>query len=202
MIKEINRCNAFHCKYLVLHPGAYLDFGLEKGLNQVIKGLNEIFDIDKSGVIVCLETMSGKGSEIGCKFSELSYIIKNIDKKERIGICFDTCHVNDAGYDLSNYNQVFDEFDKAIGLNYLKVIHLNDSKNIVNSHKDRHENIGFGTIGFDILNKIANDDRFKEIPKILETPWIYGESPYKKEIEMLKNKRFNPNLKNDFQNQK
>mgnify|MGYP003311517843 CR=1 FL=1 len=200
-IRLMNRCNL---KYMVLHPGAYTKATLEEGLNQIIKGVNKILDNTKeTGVVILLETMAGKGTECGKTFEEIAYIINNIVDKTRIGVCLDTCHIHDAGYDLVNeYEQVIKEFDDIVGLNYIKAIHVNDSKNIRGSHKDRHENIGFGYIGFQTLTKVIYDERFKDIPKILETPYIpsikYSKEsypPYKEEIEMIKTKKHNNELK-------
>lgn len=198
LLSEINRTNAFHVKYIVLHPGLHVNNGVEVGLNSIVESLNDVFSKDNSDVIVCLETMAGKGSELGKTFEELAYIIKNVDKNEKLGVCLDTCHINDAGYDINDVEGVLNEFDRIIGLSRLKVVHLNDSKNIKGSHKDRHENIGFGTIGFETLRRWATNKRLKDIPKILETPYIEEKAPYKEEIKMLKSGVFNPNLKEDL----
>jgi len=198
LLSEINRTNAFHVKYIVLHPGLHVNNGVEVGLNSIVESLNDVFSKDNSDVIVCLETMAGKGSELGKTFKELAYIIKNVDKNEKLGVCLDTCHINDAGYDINDVDGVLNEFDRIIGLSRLKVVHLNDSKNIKGSHKDRHENIGFGTIGFETLRRWATNERLKDIPKILETPYIEEKAPYKEEIKMLKSGVFNPNLKEDL----
>lgn len=202
LIDEIKKIEACGMKYMVLHPGAYIKATLEQGLNQIIKGVNQILAKTNS-VTILLETMAGKGTECGRTFDEIAYIINNVFDKTRIGVCLDTCHIHDAGYDLVNdYEGVMREFDEKIGLEYLKTIHVNDSKNVRGAHKDRHENIGFGYIGFDTLLKVIYDERFKDIPKILETPYIPSvkdkdESypPYKEEIEMIKNKIFDQNLK-------
>lgn len=190
--EELKRCEQLQMKYLVLHPGSHVGLGTEKAIENIANGLNEV--LKDSTVTILLETMAGKGTEIGRNFQELKSIIDKINKKEQIGICMDTCHLNDAGYDLSSFDKVLDEFDQKIGIKYLKCIHINDSKNKISSHKDRHENLGYGTIGFDQLLKIIYHDKLKDIPKILETPFIEGYPPYKKEIEMIKNKTFNPNL--------
>ena len=205
LVDEIKKIEACGMKYMVLHPGAYVKATLEQGLNQIIKGINQIL-VRTSNVTILLETMAGKGTECGRTFEEIAYIIDNVLDKSRIGVCLDTCHIHDAGYDLVNdYEGVIKEFDEKIGLEYLKAIHVNDSKNIRGAHKDRHENIGFGYIGFDTLLKVIYDERFKDIPKILETPYIpsvidKNESypPYKEEIEMIKSKIFNPNLKEEI----
>jgi len=186
LLNELKRTYAFGCKLLVLHPGLHVGEGVEKGIKQIVKGLDEVLSIDGTDVIVCLETMAGKGSEIGKNFEEIAKIINNSRFKNRLGVCLDTCHINDAGYDVEDIDDILSEFDKEIGLNKLMVIHLNDSKNNRGSHKDRHENIGKGTIGLKILQKYVFDKRLKDIPKILETPYINGEPPYKDEIKLLK----------------
>ena len=142
--------------------------------------------------------MAGKGTEVGKSFEELAYIIEHIEDKSRIGVCMDTCHINDAGYDVSEIDKVLDEFDKVIGLKYLKCVHVNDSKNEREAHKDRHENIGYGYLGFDNIISIIYNDRLNGIPMILETPYVDKEyPPYKQEIRMIKEKKFNENLLED-----
>ncbi len=136
-------------------------------------------------VVICLETMAGKGSEIGYQFEQLAEILSKLNQKENYGVCLDTCHISDAGYDVSDFDAVLDEFDHIIGLKHLHVIHLNDSKNPRGARKDRHENIGKGTIGLETLKAIANNPRVSHIPKILETPYIDGKPPYKEEIQLL-----------------
>ena len=131
-------------------------------------------------------------------FEELKAIIDKIKHQDKIGVCIDTCHLNDAGYDISNFEKLLEEFDKVIGIDKIHCVHVNDSKNEKNSHKDRHENIGFGTIGFDSLLKVIYHEKLKDIPKILETPYIDGDfPPYKQEIEMIINQKFNQNLKEE-----
>ena len=194
---EMDRCKELGIKYMVLHPGSSV--GLERGyaINNIIKGINLILDGDFD-TIICLETMAGKGTEVGCNFEEIRTIIDGVSRKENIGVCMDTCHIHDAGYDLSDIDGVLDEFDRVIGLFYLKVIHVNDSKNERGARKDRHENIGFGYIGFDNILSVIYNKRLEGIPMILETPYIDREyPPYKEEIEMIRSKRFNSNLKND-----
>ena len=199
--QEVIRCEELGMTKLVLHPGASVGLERSHAIANIIKGLNIILD-DNHNVIICLETMAGKGTEVGKSFEELKFIIDNIKNKSKIGVCLDTCHINDAGYDLNNFDKVLDEFDKVIGLDYLKCIHVNDSKNTIGSHKDRHENIGLGTIGFDNLINIIYNKRIENLPKILETPYVDDiESdkkrvypPYKFEIEMIKNKTNNPKL--------
>lgn len=192
--KEIIRTAAMKSRILVLHPGSHVNAGAEAGIAQIINGLNTVLDQNDDDVYIALETMAGKGSEIGRTFEELKQIYDGVNKRERLRVCFDTCHVNDAGYDIVNhYEEVFDEFDKVIGLDQIAVFHVNDSMNVLGAHKDRHANIGEGTIGYDTLHRLVHDERFDNIPKILETPWKCEEGsakktipPYKKEIEWLK----------------
>lgn len=191
---ELNRAVSFNVNKVVLHPGSSKGLGFEKGKIALCNAINSVFATFKGNVTICLETMAGKGNEIGINFKEMSELIKGIDDQSRIGVCLDTCHINDAGYDLSDFDKILDEFDSLIGLDKLKVIHLNDSLNPINSHKDRHANIGMGTIGFEKLEKIASNPRIKSIPKILETPYVNKVPPYKKEIEMLRNGVFEPDF--------
>ena len=187
---EIIRTNAIGCKYLVLHPGNAVDCDIDTGINNIANSINEILDsLSDNSVVICLETMSGKGTEVGRNFDQLAKIISLINKKENIGVCLDTCHINDAGYDLTQFDSILDEFDQKIGLDYLHVIHLNDSNNQMNSHKDRHANIGNGTIGFDLLCAIAHNKRIESIPKILETPWYDNHALYAMEIQALRTKK-------------
>lgn len=189
--QEIKRVEEIGAKYIVLHPGAHVGAGEEAGLDQIIKGLDMVLTNDQTPII-CLETMAGKGSELGTSFEQLAYIINNVKLPDKLGVCLDTCHINDAGYDETDFDKILDEFDKIIGLDKLKVIHVNDSKNPRASHKDRHANIGYGTIGFDKLIKIIYNPRIKDLCKILETPFVNDrkDSPYKQEIAMIKNKKF------------
>ena len=194
--KEIRRTAAMRSKILVLHPGSALDAGADAGIAQAVKGLNMVLDRNEDEVYIALETMAGKGSEIGRTFEELKMIYDGVHKKERLRVCFDTCHVNDAGYDIvHDYEGVFQKFDEVIGLDQIAVFHINDSWNPLGAHKDRHANIGAGTIGFETLHRIVHDPRFIKIPKILETPWLCAEGetkktipPYKEEIERLREK--------------
>ena len=191
--KEIKRTSAMRSRILVLHPGSHVGEGAEVGIAQVIKGLNQVLDNNEDDVFIALETMAGKGSELGVTFEELKMIYDGVHKKDRLRVCFDTCHVNDAGYDLvGDYEGVIQQFDQVIGMDQIAVIHINDSMNPCGAHKDRHANIGEGYIGKDVLKGIVHDDRFAEIPKILETPWLCEEGsakktlpPYKEEIAML-----------------
>ena len=189
---EVQRTAAMKSQILILHPGAHVGAGVEAGTAQIIKGLNEVL-AESDGCYIALETMAGKGSEIGRTFEEIRAIYDGVHKKERLRVCFDTCHVNDAGYDLvHDYDGVFETFDKVIGLDQIAVFHINDSLNPLGAHKDRHANIGKGTIGFEPLYRLVHDPRFVEIPKILETPWLCAEGetkktipPYKEEIAQL-----------------
>ena len=199
--QEVMRCEQLGITKLVLHPGSSVGLERNHAIANIVKGLNIVLD-DNHNVTICLETMAGKGTEVGVSFEELKTIIDGIKNKPRIGICLDTCHINDAGYDVSNFNSVLDKFDEVIGLDYLQCIHINDSKNICGSHKDRHANIGFGTIGFDNLINVIYNKRIERIPKILETPYV-GESdddknrlypPFMFEIEMIRNKKFDDRL--------
>lgn len=191
--KEIRRTAAMRSHILVLHPGSALDAGAEAGIAQTVRGLNMVLDENEDEVFIALETMAGKGSEIGRTFEEIKEIYDGVNKKERLRVCFDTCHVNDAGYDLvHDYDGVFKHFDQVIGLDQIAVFHINDSLNPLGAHKDRHANIGQGTIGFETLHRLVHDPRFMEIPKILETPWLCAEGetkktipPYKEEIQQL-----------------
>lgn len=192
---EIERTAALGVKQIVLHPGAHVGAGVDTGIARIVEGLNEVLE-DNHDVQIALETMAGKGTEIGRSFEELARIIDGVTNNERLSITFDTCHVHDAGYDIVNdLDGVLTEFDKIIGLDRLKVLHINDSKNERGAGKDRHENIGFGHIGFDPLAEIIHLKEFRHIPKILETPYV-GEdkknkkAPYAIEIDMLLNREF------------
>lgn len=187
---EIKRTAGFGCKTLVLHPGSHVNTGIDNGLKSIIRALNEVLDKDDTDVKIALETMAGKGSEMGTSFEQMKQIIDGVHKSERVGVCLDTCHINDNGYDLDDFDKILDEFDNILGLDKLLVIHVNDSKNEMNSHKDRHENLGYGTIGFDKLNKIVHNPRISNVPFELETPYYNELPPYKKEIEMLRNSKF------------
>lgn len=182
--KEIERTRAIGARYIVLHPGSYTTADLNTGIKAAIQHLNEV-DVPDN-ITICLETMAGKGAEIGYQFEQLAEVLEGLHQSDRYGICLDTCHINDAGYAVTDFDAVLDEFDHIIGLNRLHVIHLNDSKNPLGSHKDRHANIGQGTIGFDTLEKIACNRRCALIPKILETPYIDKKPPYKEEIAALR----------------
>lgn len=192
--QEIFRCSELGIKYIVLHPGSAVGLDRKVALDNIGRALNLILE-EKSDVIILLETMAGKGSECGCTLEELQYILDNLNSN-KIGICLDTCHLNDAGYDMSKFDEFLDLFDKIIGIDKIHCVHLNDSKNPLGSRKDRHENIGFGHIGFDALLNVCCNNRLFNVPKILETPWVNREYPlYKEEIEMLRSAKFNDKLK-------
>ena len=199
---EIERTAAMGSTTLVLHPGSHVGAGVEAGTAQIIKGLNEVL-IKDTKVNIALETMAGKGSEIGRNFEEIAKIYDGVTYSDKLRVCFDTCHTNDAGYDLVNsFDSVMEEFDRYIGKDQIAVFHINDSKNERGAQKDRHENFGFGNIGFDALLAIVNHPDFTEVPKILETPYIplpddkkKSFAPYKWEIEMIKKGEFDPEMK-------
>ncbi|MBO4485439.1 MAG: deoxyribonuclease IV [Lachnospiraceae bacterium] len=198
--KEIERAEAMGSDILVLHPGAHVGAGEDAGIASIVKGLNEVLT-PECKVHIALETMAGKGSEIGSKFEELARIYDGVQWNDKLRICLDTCHLNDSGFDVkSDFEGVLKQFERYFPLNQIACIHLNDSKNEQGAAKDRHENIGFGTIGFDALYGVTRISEFENTPIILETPYreIGGSAdkmaPYKLEIAMLKDGRFNPNL--------
>ena len=199
--EELERCSLLGIHKLVLHPGSHVGLGVDAAISNIAKGLNMI--LGTYDVCILLETMAGKGTEVGCTIEEIKRIIDLVDDKEHIGVCLDTCHLNDAGYDMRDFDNFLDDFDRLIGISNIGCVHINDSKNVLGAHKDRHENIGFGTIGFDTLLSIIYNKRLLDIPKILETPYIDKEyAPYKYEIKMIRDKVFNPNLLNDIKEQK
>ena len=191
--QECNRCADLFVKKLVLHPGSHVGCGNDVGINNIINALNEV--LKESDTTILLETMAGKGTEVGKTLEEIKQIIDGVIYKDKIGRCLDTCHLSDAGYDVSKFDEILDILESYNLLDKVLCIHINDSKNIRGSHKDRHENIGYGTLGFDNLINIIYNKRLEQIPKILETPYINDFPPYKEEIDMIKNKKFNPNLK-------
>ncbi len=204
--QEIKRAESLGIDKIVLHPGSHVGVGEEKGLENISKGLDLVLD-KKEGPIICLETMAGKGTELGKTFEELNTIIKNVKNNQRLMVCLDTCHLNDAGYDVTKFDELLDEFEKIIGIEKIGCIHINDSKNEKGAHKDRHENIGIGTIGFENLINIIYNERLKKVPKILETPYISIDGgkdrtypPYKFEIEMIRNKKFNEKFLESIRN--
>jgi len=201
--EEIKRTISLGVSLLVLHPGSHVGVGVDLGIQNIVDALNATLENDMN-IKICIETMAGKGSEIGSNFNEIKRIIDGVNLKEKMAVCLDTCHINDAGYDLNDFDKILSDFDKIIGLNYLKVVHVNDSKNSIGARKDRHENIGFGTIGFDNLINVIYHEKLKDVPKILETPYVdcNGKKfpPYKFEIEMIRNKKMNSDLINTINN--
>ena len=204
--QEIKRVEEFGVTKLVLHPGSHVGAGIEEGIKNIISVLNETLDAS-TNVDVCLETMAGKGSELGTSFEQLKQIIDGVKYNDKLKVCLDTCHISDAGYDLNDFDQVLNEFDSIIGLQKLACIHVNDSKNIKGSHKDRHENIGLGTIGFSNLLNVIYNEKLVNIPKILETPYVTdidtnkrAYPPFKFEINMIKEKKMNYDLVEDVRN--
>lgn len=190
---ELKRCSQLGIKNVVLHPGSHVGIGIDAGISNIARGLNMI--LGEVDVRILLETMAGKGSEVGSKLEEIKRIIDSVEDKRHIGVCIDTCHLSDAGYDLRDFDSFLDKFDEVIGIENIGCVHVNDSKNDLGSHKDRHENIGFGKIGFDTLMGVIYNKRLENIPKILETPYVDREyPPYKFEIEMIKNKKFDEEL--------
>ena len=195
--KEIERTEALGATQIVLHPGAHVGAGADVGIKRIIEGLNTVLTVD-SPVQIALETMAGKGSECGRTFEELAQIFDGVHRNDRLSVCFDTCHTHDAGYDIVNdLDGVLAEFEHYIGLKNIKVLHINDSKNERGAHKDRHENIGFGHIGFEALHRVVHHEAFETVPKILETPWVgldkkTSKAPYLYEIEMLRTGIFKP----------
>ncbi|NRG33616.1 deoxyribonuclease IV [Niallia circulans] len=196
---EIERTEALGAKQIVLHPGAHVGAGADVGIKKIIEGLNEVLTGNEN-LQIALETMAGKGSECGRTFEELAMIMEGVTHNDKLSVCFDTCHTHDAGYNIvEDFDGVLEEFNRIVGIDKLKVLHINDSKNIVGARKDRHENIGYGQIGFNPLMKIVHHPELADVPKILETPYVgidktNKKAPYKYEIEMIKNKTFNENL--------
>lgn len=198
---EVERTKAMGSETLVLHPGSHVGAGVEAGIDRIIEGLNQVM-YRNMPVFITLETMAGKGSEIGREFEELQRIYQGVKYPEYLRVCFDTCHVSDSGMDIkSDFDQVIEQFDRSIGKDQIAVFHINDSKNLMGAGKDRHENLGFGEIGFEALNTIVHHEDFKTVPKILETPYVKDEDgkksypPYRYEIEMLRKQEFDPQLK-------
>ena len=202
LAKEIERTVSCRSHILILHPGTHVGAGAEAGIAQIVKGLNEVLTAD-TDCCIALETMAGKGSEIGRTFEELARIYEGVNYNDKLRVCFDTCHTSDSGYDIvGHFDDVIDEFDRIIGKDQIAVFHINDSKNPRGAQKDRHENLGFGNLGFDALNYIVHHPDFENVPKILETPWIPSKAnpkksyaPYKYEIEMLRSGKFDPDMK-------
>ena len=194
--QEIERVERLGLTKLVIHPGSHVGLGREEGIKNIIKVLNKAVD-EKQNVSICLEYMAGKGTEIGSNIEDLKEIIDGVSNPEKYGVCLDTCHLNDSGFDVSNFDILLDQIDKSIGLSKLCAIHINDSKNNIGDKKDRHANLGDGTIGFETLLNIVYNPRLKKVPKILETPYIEDNPPYKYEIAMLRCKKMNKSLAED-----
>lgn len=203
--EEVKRVYALGVEMLVLHPGSFVNLDLETGIKNIINALNEVITPNQE-VKICLETMAGKGSEVCFKLEHIKRIIDGVLYPEKIMVCLDTCHLNDAGYDMNKFDDFLNDFDKLIGIDKIACVHVNDSKNELGSHKDRHENLGYGTIGFEALLNVIYNERLKLVPKILETPYVSKTNedkekvyaPYKFEIEAIKNKEFNSNLYDDI----
>lgn len=196
---EIKRITEMGVNYIVVHPGNALKLDREEALSNIALALNYIIDEDTKPMIL-LETMAGKGSECGINIYELKSILDKVNLKDKVGICLDTCHLNDSGVDIAKFDEYLSVFDSEIGLDKVKCVHVNDSKNVIGSKKDRHANIGFGTIGFDNLLNVIYNPKLKDVPKILETPYIGEFPPYKFEIDMIESKKFNPSLESDVEN--
>lgn len=198
---ELERASACKSNTLILHPGAHVGAGTDAGIEQIAKGINEVLTKDTT-CNIALETMAGKGTEIGRTFEELAQIYDKVVYNNKLRVCFDTCHTNDSGYDIVNdFDGVIEKFDKLIGKDQIAVFHINDSKNVLGAKKDRHANLGFGEIGFDAISYIVHHKDFEEIPKILETPYIPSPTkakksyaPYRYEIEMLRSNAFQTNI--------
>ena len=199
---ELERTEAMGSRIMILHPGSHVGAGVDAGINQIVKGINNVLTKD-SKACIALETMAGKGSEIGRNFEELARIYDGVVYNDKLRVCFDTCHTSDSGYDIiHHFDDVIEEFDRIIGKDQIAVFHINDSKNVPGAAKDRHENIGFGHIGFEAINYIVHHADFRDVPKILETPYIpsvenpkKSYAPYKYEIEMLRAGKFDPDMK-------
>lgn len=202
--EEIKRVESLGVERLVLHPGSYVSLDIDTGINNIINALNEVID-ENTNVKICLETMAGKGTETCFKLEHIKRIIDGVKHNDKLMVCLDTCHLNDAGYDMKEFDKFLDKFDKIIGINKIGCVHINDSKNELGARKDRHENIGYGTIGFDALINVIYNKRIENISKILETPYVSIEenskdrtyAPYKFEIESIRNKQFNNSLYED-----
>ena len=193
--KEIERVKQLHATVLVLHPGSHVKAGEEEGLKKIVEGVDLAME-QVGNVQIAIETMAGKGSEIGYDFKQICYLMDHAKYGDKLRVCMDTCHIHDAGYDLSDFDKILDDFDSIIGLDRLVCMHINDSKNVQGAKKDRHANIGFGEIGFDKLNAIVHNERVKDVVKILETPYVEGNPPYKYEIAMLKKGVFDKDIMN------
>lgn len=202
--EEVKRVEKFGVEKLVLHPGSYTTQNIDTGINNIINALNEVITPNQK-VKICLETMAGKGTEVCFKLEHIKRILDGVKLCDKLMVCLDTCHLNDAGYDMKKFDEFLKEFDNVIGIEKIGCVHVNDSKNPIGAHKDRHENLGYGTIGFDSLINIIYNEKLQNVPKILETPYVCKEggkdrsyAPYKFEIEEIRNKKFNNNLYKDI----
>lgn len=184
--EEIERAIAIGATCIILHPGNFLKLDRFEALDNIIISLNKVIT-EEMPIRIALETMSGKGTELGTTIEEIKYIMDHVTLNEKLSICIDTCHIHDYGYDINEY---IDTTINVFGADKIDAIHINDSKNEKGAKKDRHENIGYGYIGFDQLLEVIYDERLVNVPKFLETPFVDKEAPYKKEIEMIKNKIF------------
>ena len=194
LANELNRCKKLGLNKIVLHPGSATTCTKEDAIKNIIDGINYVYN-KTTDTMILLEFMAGKGTEVGTSIDELKRIIEGINDKDRIGVCLDTCHMNDSGVDISKFDEFLDEFDNKIGISKIKCVHANDSLNDLGSHKDRHANIGYGTIGFNNILNVVYNKKLNNIPFILETPYVNRNTndsyaPYKYEIESIRNKEF------------
>lgn len=194
LANELNRCKKLGLNKIVLHPGSATTCTKEDAIKNIIDGINYVYN-KTTDTMILLEFMAGKGTEVGTSIDELKCIIDGINDKDRIGVCLDTCHMNDSGVDISKFDEFLDEFDNKIGISKIKCVHVNDSLNDLGSHKDRHANIGYGTIGFNNILNVVYNKKLNNIPFILETPYVNRNTndsyaPYKYEIESIRNKEF------------
>lgn len=194
LANELDRCKKLGLNKIVLHPGSATTCTKEDAIKNIIDGINYVYN-KTTDTMILLEFMAGKGTEVGTSIDELKRIIEGINDKDRIGVCLDTCHMNDSGVDISKFDEFLDEFDNKIGISKIKCVHVNDSLNDLGSHKDRHANIGYGTIGFDNIINVVYCDKLNNIPFILETPYVNRNTndsyaPYKYEIENIRNRKF------------
>lgn len=194
LANELNRCKKLGLNKIVLHPGSATTCTKEDAIKNIIDGINYVYN-KTTDTMILLEFMAGKGTEVGTSIDELKRIIEGINDNDRIGVCLDTCHMNDSGVDISKFDEFLDEFDNKIGISKIKCVHVNDSLNDLGSHKDRHANIGYGTIGFNNILNVVYNKKLNNIPFILETPYVNRNTndsyaPYKYEIESIRNKEF------------
>lgn len=188
-VDELERCATLGIPYLVVHPGAHIQAGIEKGLELIVESVEEILRLAQNNTVIVLENMAGQGSTTCFKFEHIAFILQKLKHPKRLGVCFDTCHAFAAGYSFStplSYQAMWQEFDAIVGMQYLKVIHLNDSKKALGSQVDRHEDIGKGAIGIEAFKLIINDPRLFDVPKILETPNETLEG-FAKNMQLIKN---------------